>query len=1020
MKLPEIAIKNYRFVLLVFILLATAGIQSYFKMPRTEDPEMTVPGASVYVVMPGASPSDMEELVSIPIETAINELDDIKKISSSIRDGFASIAVEFYFGTDAEKKYDEVLQKVNSIKNDLPDEVSKIIVFRWATSDVCMLQLALVSDSAGLDYLKNKAENLKNELEKIPGVKKSGIHALPDWEIQITPDFQKMAEYNISPEKLINILESNNINIPGGDVVLSRRAFPVESSGAYKSLEEIRNTVIGTASGQNIYLKNFADVVKRPSDTQYIARYNGHRAVFITVNQKEGRNIYEIYRHILPVLNRFKASLSDDCELHTVFNQVEEVSAKVKKFQNNLFQGIVVVGLVILLALGIRSSLVVIIAIPLSIILGLFVVDVSGYGLQQISIAGLIISLGLLVDNSIVVVENINRYMDKGYTSTEAAIKAVSEIGWPVVSATFTTIFAFIPIMLMPEKAGVFIRSLPLTISVTLLFSMLIALSLNPVIASRLFKPVRGKGNFFQNRFFKSAMDKFIQGPYSSFLEWSLNHKTVVVTFSVLMLIFSGWLFYQTGLSFFPKAEKPEFIIRIKLPDDASLARTNQVCREIEQSLDTLSLVEYYASNIGHGNPRIYYNIVSNAYYKNFAEIFVKLKYYETKSYEKFIAHLRDMYREYPGARIQIKELQQGVPVAAPIVISLYGEDFDLLASMADSAEKWLSHQEGVLNLENDMKKSKTVLKIDINKDKASMLGVPVYRIDRAIRMVLSGWEVSTFHAPDGKTYPMVIQSPLPLKKRIEELGKIHVESLAGKQIPLDNLIHIRFKESPASINRAYLSRTANITADVAPGYNIDNIMKPVIQKLKSFPFPDGYGYRIEGELEARQESFGGMFDAMIIAILAIFAVLVLQFNSFVQPLIIFITVPFAVIGMTLALYISNLTFSFTAFIGLISLIGIVVNNAIILVDFTNKNIEEGISVREAVMQAGQIRFTPIILTTLTTIGGILPLTLGGGTLWAPLGATLVGGLIFSTFLSLIMVPVFYEISARKIIPAAK
>ena len=421
MKLPRLAIDNYQFTLLVFILLIIVGISSYRNMPRTENPEMTVPGGSVVVIYPGANPIDLEQLVTIPLEEAINELDNIKKINTGISDGIAIISVEFDFNTDAKDKYDELVQKVNEVAPDLPDEIYSLETMQWKSGDVSMLQLALTSDSAEFSILEKEAEKLKRLINKLPGIRKVDIIGCPAQEVRVALDMEAMAQMGIDFKQVAAAIMSNNANIPGGSLKLEDKSFGIKTSGSYVNLDEIKNTVVHSYMGKIIYLYNIADVYYAYEDNNYYIRYQGKRGIFLSIMQKEGLNIFHTMDLIRPEVDKFSKELDTSMDVQTVFNQANEVDEKINGFLKNLLQGIILVGIVILLALGFKSSLLVMIAIPLSILIGISALDFSGYGMEQISIAGLVVALGLLVDNSIVMVENINRFISLGYSPREAS-----------------------------------------------------------------------------------------------------------------------------------------------------------------------------------------------------------------------------------------------------------------------------------------------------------------------------------------------------------------------------------------------------------------------------------------------------------------------------------------------------------------------------------------------------------------------------------------------------------------------
>ncbi|MFC2098867.1 efflux RND transporter permease subunit [Bacteroidota bacterium] len=1012
MKIPGLAIKNYQFTLTAFSLLLIVGITSFLTMPRSEDPPLDIPGASVIIIYPGSNPVDLEQLVGSPLEEALNELDDIKRMETTMRDGILITSVEFVFDTDPDEKFDEISQQVNSIRSDLPEEIYDINILEWSSSDVVMMHLALVSETTDYALIEKEAKKLKKQMEKVPGVKLVEILAVPNEEVRVSLDLEKMAQMNISIEQVSRSILSNNANIPGGSIEIGERDFGIKTSGSYQNLDEIRRTVVSSYMGRNIYLENIASVNFDYEDNNYLARYNGDRAVFLTVRQKAGYNIFKITGRLDEIIIDFKKDLDREIKLFTVFSQAESVDERINGFLSNLLFGILLVGLVIFLSLGFRASLLVIIAIPFSILIGLGFLDMYGFGLQQISIAGLVIALGLLVDNSIVIVENIERFIELGHSRREAAEKGSVQLGWPIISATATTMLAFIPIITMPDKSGRFIQSMPLTVIFTLFASLIIALLLTPYLSSVFLKKhiPDSRKREYNLKFF---LRRLIEGPYRRTLDFALRKKGLMLLISFLLLAGSAGLFQLVGVSFFPKAEKPQFMIRIQTPDGTNIRKADEVARTVESMLDTIPLVKHYASNVGHGNPRIYYNIFPKRFEKNFAEIYVELKNYEVGEFDRLIASLRSRFADFPGAKIYLKEFEQGSPIEAPLTIKITGANMEILKDISLDFESMVRQEEGLVNIMNSLDRSSTDFYIHINREKASMFGVPVFEIDRTVRTAITGATISDFRDEEGNEYNIVLRLPFNEKPVLEDFDRIYVTSMSGRQIPLKQLARLEFREAPGIITHFDMDRNGTITADLKKDYSLDEIVDRLNTKFRDYPLPADYHFTFTGELESREESFGGMMRAGIIAIISIFAVLVLQFRSFSQPFIIFSALPLALIGSVLALFLTGYTFSFTALIGLISLIGIVVNNSIILVDYINKLIDGGKDKLEAVKMAGETRFIPIVLTTLTTIGGLLPLTLRGGTLWAPMGWTIIGGLLVSTFMSLLIVPVLYKMYTK-------
>jgi multidrug efflux pump subunit AcrB len=917
----------------------------------------------------------------------------------------ALVNIEFLSGSDPDEKYSDVVQKVNSIRSALPDNIVSLEIQKWTISDVQILQLALLSDSANYRELEREAERLKKSLETTSGVKKVKLWAFPEQEIRISVDLQKMAQNRLSLNRVIGAIQSANQNIPGGFVDIGARRFNVQTSGSYESLEEIKSTVISSAENTLLFLKDLAEVSYDYEDHTYFARFKGKKAVFITVAQKVGTNIFTIREALEEKITTFQSELPAGIDLDMVFDQSKSVGFRLNGFFKNLLQGLFLVGLVVLMAVGLRASGIVILAIPVSIMIGIGFVDTSGYGLEQMSIAGLVIALGLLVDNAIVVIENISRFMKMGYSNKEAAVKGTSQIAWAVVSSTVTTVLAFIPIMMMQNITGDFIRSMPVTVVYTLAASLLISLILTPYLSSKFLRI----SDVQKERRMRKFLNHEIENRYRNSLNFGLNKPKIIVLIAVVVFMGSLTLFPLVGVSFFPKAEKPQFIINIDTPDGSNLDRTDQVAQFVDSLLMRNTEIQHYAINLGHGNPRIYYNVIPRRNRSTHAQFFITLKERNLDSFSQLITDLRSQLRNVPGAKIEVKEFEQGPPVEAPIAVRVLGDNLNILKDISRDVEGIITSTQGTININNPLSTSKTDIHVKINRDKAGFLGVPLVDIDKTVRAAVAGLTISKFRDLEGKEYDMVIRLPFTGKIDYEDLDKIYVASVTGAQIPLKQVATIQFTASPMLINHYNLERNVTITSDVEGDLSVDQVTKEIISELESYDWPKGYRFSMGGELESREESFGGMAKAVIVAVIGIFAVLVLQFRSYTQPLIVFSAIPLAIIGSVIALLITGNSFSFTAFIGLTSLVGILVNNSIFLVDYTNQLRREGKDIVSALKQAGETRFIPIVLTTATTVGGLLPLTLGGGTLWAPMGWTIIGGLIVSTVLTLLVVPVLYK-----------
>lgn len=1005
MQLPKLAIQNYQFVLVLLFLALILGALSFLNMPRSEDPALDFPNYVVVAVYPGTSPIDMEELVVEPIEEVINEVENIEQVITNIEEGLAVVSIEGEFGLDYDEQFDEIQSKVNQVRGDLPEGLLRLDIRQVSPQDVKIFQLAFVSNGAPYKDMVEAAEKLEDKLTRVKGVRSVEIEAYPEEQVHIALDMEKMARFNIGLNQVTGIIQANNANIPGGDLSSKGHNFTVKTSGGYKTLDQLKATVIHSDGEGMIYLRDIADVYLDYEEDSYIGRFNGKQALFLSLTQKQGVNILQLTDVLEEEIGKFEQGLPPNMELAHAFVQGPAVASRINEFFGNLLQGILLVGFIILIFLGIRNSLIIMTVIPTSILIAVAALDMTGFGLQQISIAGLVIALGLLVDNGIVVIENINRYLSEGFSVREAAIKGTEEVGWAIVSSTVTTVLAFLPLSQLGGGVGQFIQTLPLTVIYSLLASLGLALVLTPLLGSRLMKAKEDGQLGRVDRALKSAVENL----YRPVLAFSLKRPWLVIALAVATLGGSVALFPYVGVSFFPTADKPLLVIDIDTPRGSDLARTNRAALYVETVLDSSAMVKSYISNVGHGNPQIYYNVIPKNFKKNHAQLIINLKKWEEKSFYALIDQLRETFATYPGAKISVRELKNGPPYEAPIAIKVLGDDLDVVEKLSEEVEEIIASQEGIINLDNPLSLGLTNLRTKINRDKAGMLGVQLVDVDLAVRTTVAGNELGSLNTAEGKEFEMVAKLARKQKAAISDFNKVSLTSMSGSQVPLNQLVNVEFESSAAQIDHFDLQRANTVTADVKDGFNSTDITLGIIEKLEKMDWPDGYDFYVAGEYETQQESFGSLGQMLVIAILGIFAVLILQFRSFAQPFIVISAIPLAFSGSIVGLFLTGYSFSFFAFIGFTSLVGIVVNTSIILVDYTNQLVDQGMPLGAALRKAAETRFNPILLTTITTISGLLPLTIAGSKLWAPLCWTIIGGMVSSTLLTLLIVPILYQ-----------
>ncbi|HND88950.1 MAG TPA: efflux RND transporter permease subunit, partial [Saprospiraceae bacterium] len=758
------------------------GASSLLNMPRAEDPKFAPPGYNVVIVYPGAGPAEIESKIADKLEARLGALENIDRIRSLSFNGVMVLTLEFLHGQDADKKYDEVIREVNAVRPELPADLYRIQVQRFSSSDVAILQGAVVSEHASWADLRREAERLEESVERLPGVKAADTWGYPKREVRIALNLPKMATENLPVSRVLGALQSENVSIPGGSVTEGGRIFNVETSGDYQTLEEIRQTVVNGANGRILYLKDLADVDWAYEEPRHLARINGARCVWVTVRMKDEQNIFQVGDQVEGRVAAWRKALPASMDYVKVFDQNDSVRKRLTRFAKDFGIAILLV-LLTLVPLGWRAALVVMVSIPLSISLGVFAMDQLGYSLNQLSIVGFIIALGILVDDSIVVVENIERWLREGYSRRDAAILATKQIGLAVLGCTATLVLAFLPLVYLPDASGDFIRSLPMAVVTTVLASLFVSLTIVPFLSSRVLAEHHDpRGNIFLR-----GLKWLISGSYARLLHLALSWPKTTMLVSALIFFGVVSLAGLAGFAVFPASERPMFYIDVEAAAGTSLEQTDRISRQVDSVLSTYvspayrqhyllpdsvepqahyqggkAQITWYASNVGRGNPRVYYNVIRENEAADYAQMFVQLEEGTPPPVKlALLDELREKFKHVPGAVINVKNFEQGPPVEAPIAIRILGENLDTLRSLAGRVEGMLLATEGTLYVDNPIATVKTDLQVVINKDKAATLGIPVVEIDRMVRLAIAGLNLGTFSAQtDGEDYNLTVTVP--------------------------------------------------------------------------------------------------------------------------------------------------------------------------------------------------------------------------------------------------------------------
>ena len=1005
-------VKRWQFTLIVFFALIALGLQSLREIPKAEDPSLPLAVFTVIAVLPGATPSDVERLVVDPIESRIGGLSDVKRVSSEMSDGLGLVTVEFCDGTDANRKHDDVVRELSSLRPSLPEEIARLDVEQFDTANVNVLEAALVAPRAPYHDIDALASDLKKRLKSLPGVGKVQVEGLASQEVTVTIDWDRMVALGVSPAELIAALGADAQNIPAGSVDVGSRRFNVKTSGDYASIEEIESTVLRMTLDGSVRVRDIAEVKLGDAEQTVRSRFNGQRAVLVGVAIREGANLLEVRPRLGEQLDDFRNSLPPGVELKLGFDQADNVRHRLSGFSRDFAIAIVLV-LVTLLPLGVRASLVVMISIPLSLAVGLSILRLLGFSLNQLSIVGFVIALGLLVDDSIVVIENIARHIRDGLTPKRAAVIATRQITVSVLGCTFALVLAFLPILALPGDAGIYIRPMPLAVIASVFASLFVSMTVVPFLASQWLRPEKHEGN----RAFR-WLTAGIESVFRPVLSHALRYprSTVLVAFG--LVLGSVALVPKIGFGLFPKAGLRQFMVQIEMADGTNLAETDRAASFVEATLKRFPEVRMTATVIGKGHPQVYYNVTPRNENAGVADVLVETERLEPERTVALLERIRLSIASYPGSHIELNEFENGPPIEAPIALRLLGNDVEHLRAAASAIEGELRAVPGTLDVRNPSADRRFDMRLFIDRDRAAVLGVSVPDVDRAARLAIGGINAGEYHengADEVRPIRVVSRREGGLAGRasrpsFDVLEHSFVANSRGAVVPIRQVAKLSLEPSPTTIRHRDRGRAVTVTARIGNGYNTNAVTLAALTKIDQITMPKDVRLVVAGEVESREESFSGMGSAIIIAAFGLLAVLILEFRNFRGTVIVASVMPLGILGGMCALYITGYMLTFMSTVGFIALMGIEIKNSILLVDYTNHLRQGGMALDEAIQKAGEARFVPVLFTTLTALGGLVPLVFERSALYSPLAVVLVGGLVSSTLLARIVTPVFYRL----------
>ncbi|MBA4307188.1 MAG: multidrug transporter AcrB [Sphingopyxis sp.] len=1008
MHIAEVAIRRWQLTLVLFALLSALGFSAFQEVPRAVDPHFSMPVVSIVALQPGADPAEIEQTITKPIEELIQGLEDVQNVASTSTDGSAVIRAEFDWSGDPDQYFNDTVREVTAIRSQLPSDLQRLTFEKIRTTNTSILQIALLSDSASWYRMEKYARDISEALGRYKEVRQTEIYGLPQPEISVAIDAGRLAALRVPANAVADAIRLGGADVPAGAVTSGTRRFNVEAGGAYRDLETIRNLPLRSNDGTLLRVGDIAEIKYGAAEQRVKVSHNGKRAIWITANQKQGTDATKLRNLLVEELALQQKLLPPDIKAIVQFDQSRDITKRLKELARDFGIALFLV-LFTLLPLGWRASIIVMISIPLSIASGLLAISAMGFNLSQLVVAGFILSLGLLVDDSIVVVENIARHLRMGKSRDEAAIDGTKEISMAVMGSTGVLVFAFFPLFFLPEGAGKFTQSFIATIVATITASMLVSLTIVPFLASRILSRDEEEGGNALLRWLMGKIDRF----YHPMLHWALDRPRRTVWGALAVTCAAFFLVPVLGFSLFPNADTSYFRVTVEAEQGSSIEETGRIVRQVSEVLKSEPAITVRAENVGAYNPPVFYNVFQRGENPTHGEVLAIMDEWEGAQSRAMVDRLRQKLDLIPGARIKIVLFQNGAPINAPVEFRVYGPEQEELRNIAAKMEQILRDTPGARDVNNPVAFDRVDLDVRIDDAKAALLDVPSGAPRRAIRLALSGERSGTFRDSEGDSYPVVVRLPLAETQPVSALESIYVSNRSGQSVQLSEISRPILESTPAAIYRYNLERNISITAQISDGAVVSKVNRDAQQKMDSIPLKPGYSIEIGGEAEKINDTFAGFGPIVMIAMFSIFAILVAEFGRFKEALVVAGVVPLGTFGGLIALLITGNNLSFLAVIGFIALVGIEIKNSILLVDFTSQLRERGMALREAIEKAGEVRFLPVLLTSVTAIGGLMPLALFGGSLYGPLAIVLIGGLISSTLLSRIVTPAMYLLVVR-------
>ena len=1030
MRLPEISVRRPITTIMLFVAIIIIGFVSFQRLPIDLLPEIEPPMISVLTQYPGASAQDVEINVTKKIESGLSSITNLKKIRSTSIDNISVVVLEFEYGTNLDEASNDIRSALEFTKRNLPQDALDPFIFKFSTNIFPVVFLAVTADESYIGLNKLAEQEIVDPLKRVNGVGTVQAFGGPIRQILVQVDPKKLEAYNISTQQIGQALQSENINLPSGTIKMGNMEYNLRVPGEFTDINEIKNLVVSQQGGKIVYLKDVANVKDSLKDRTINVRLNGGRGLQIIVQKQSGANTVEVAKNVKAKIEQIKKNLPSDVKIDTIVDTSEYIVNSINNLAEAVILGAVFVSIVILLFLRKwRATLIILLTLPVSLIGAFIYLYFTGNTINIISLSSLSIAVGMVVDDAIVILENIAHHVERGARPREAAIFGSSEVGLAVTASTLTIVAVFFPLVFISGIAGILFNQLGFLVTIMILVSLLAALTLIPMLSAQLLKSKKEEKPI-QNPYLKkidSSLAKFLDRLdefYKGILNWALDHKKTVIVGAILIFAGSLALIPIVGTEFFPRSDSGNFQLTLELQPGIRLEETIEYVKKVEEIIrKDFPEIEFISGRSGVNDQGFSAILFGQREAANISSIQVRTA--PKSKRQRTIFEMADLLRKklevIPGIKSFTINTSGSMSMltggsSAPIEVDIIGPNIDETYQLATRIKEQMTKIEGTRDVRIDIGDPRPELQITLQRDKMALNGLNTALVASTLRNYYYGF-TPTKYRELGDEYDIFISLPPEKKNSLADIENLPIKTMAGTTVRLKDIGRITQQYSPPEIKRKEQERVVAVLSDVE-GRSLGEVTKDIQNYVNKLQLPPNVSIEYAGQIEQQADTFKDLSLLLVLSIILVYMVMASQFESLLDPFIIMFSVPFSFTGVFIALFITNTPFSVIAFLGSIMLIGIVVKNAIVLVDYTNITRARGYELREAIIYSGRNRLRPVLMTALTTLLGLIPLAISkgeGSETWQPLGISTIGGLFFSTVITLIIVPVLYSIFETKI-----